>query len=76
MKYKISLQAVHPMIKDVIIEAENEFEADEIALQMAQNNEIDWIYCDSDCIRDFEVIIGEDYEGEEEADNIEGDEDE
>lgn len=46
MKYKVSLQAVHPLIQTVIIEANSEFEADEIALQMAKNDEVEWIYCD------------------------------
>jgi len=69
MKYKVSLQAVHPLIQTVIIEANSEFEADEIALQMAKNDEVEWIYCDWECVRDFEVIVAEDYLGDEEAEN-------
>ncbi|MGU4699069.1 hypothetical protein K6L09_20600 [Burkholderia cepacia] len=72
MKYEVSLEAVWPQIATVIIEADSEDEAEEIALEMAEEGEIDWNGCDSDCIRNFEVVYMDDYEGDEEADNIEG----
>ncbi|WP_202756927.1 hypothetical protein [Burkholderia cenocepacia] len=72
MKYEVSLEAVWPQIATVIIEADSEEEAEEIALEMAEEGEIDWNPCDSDCIRSFEVVDVEDYEGDEEADNTEG----
>jgi len=69
MKYEVSLEAVWPVIKTLIIEADSEDEAEDIALQMAQDNEVDWDMCSSDCIRNFDAVYTEDYEGDEEADN-------
>ena len=69
MKYEVSLEAVWPVTKTVIIEAESQGEAEDIALQMAEDQEIDWDLCSSDCVRSFEAIDVDDYDGDEEAKN-------
>lgn len=69
MKYEVSLEAIWPVIKTLIIEAESMGEAEDIALQMAKDDEVDWDMCSSDCIRSVEAVDVEYYEGDEEADN-------
>ncbi|MDN8015407.1 hypothetical protein QZN08_13285 [Burkholderia multivorans] len=76
MKYEVSLEAVWPQLATVIIEADSEEEAEEIALEMAEDGEIDWSPCDSSCIRSFDATYTEEYEGDEEALNTEGEDDE
>lgn len=75
MKYEITLLASLLPTATVIIEANSLEEAQDIALEMADEEKIDWDkdYCD---LEGIEVMTAEEYEGEEEALNTEGDEDE
>ncbi|HDR9188557.1 TPA: hypothetical protein QDB51_002632 [Burkholderia vietnamiensis] len=76
MKYEIDLEAVLPLISTVIIEADSDEEAEAIAIEMAKRPGFFWIHCTYDCIRNFEAVEISSYDGDDEADNTEGDEDE
>ncbi|MBU9118365.1 hypothetical protein KTD15_06100 [Burkholderia multivorans] len=76
MKYEIDLEAVLPLISTVIIEADSEEEAEEIAIEMAKSPGFFWLQCSHDCIRNYEAVEVSWYEGDDEAYNTEGDEDE
>ncbi|WP_374553321.1 hypothetical protein [Aquitalea pelogenes] len=72
MKYEVIIEAVWPVQKVLIIEAENEDDAEDIAIEMAEDCEIDWDLCSSDCIRSFDVVQMDEYDGDDEADNEQG----
>lgn len=68
MKYEIYMESVWPRTATLIIEADDEEKAEEIALAMDSEGEIDWTTCDSDCIR-VEIVEISQYEGEDDAEN-------
>lgn len=69
MKFEIYMEGMLPQTATVIIEADDEDKAEEIALTMAEDGEIDWQYCDQSCFRTevVEISLADD---DEEADNI------
>jgi hypothetical protein len=68
MKYEIQMEGMLPQVATVIIEADDEDEAESIALSMAEDGDIDWEDCDYSCFR-TEVVDIDEYEGEQEAEN-------
>lgn len=69
MKFELYMEGMLPQIATVIIEAESEEEAEEIALLMAKEGDIDWEDCDDSCYRTEVVEVGR-AEEDAEADNI------
>jgi len=61
MKYEIYMEGYPPQTATVIIEADDEDEAEEIAIAMAEDGEIDCEDCDWSCYR-TEVIEVSEYE--------------
>ena len=69
MKFELYMEGMLPQIATVIIEAETEEEAEEIALLMAKEGDINWEDCDDSCYR-TEVVEISRAEEDAEADNI------
>ncbi len=69
MKFELFMEGMLPQIATVIIEAETEEEAEEIALLMAKEGDINWEDCDDSCYR-TEVVEMSRAEEDAEADNI------
>ena len=69
MKFELYMEGYLPQTATLIIEAKDEDEAEEIALIMAKEGDIDWESCDYSCYR-TEVVEISRAEEDEEADNI------
>lgn len=69
MKFELYMEGMLPQTATVIIEAKDEIEAEEIALILAKEGDIDWEDCDQSCYRTEVVEISE-IEEDAEAYNI------
>lgn len=74
MKYEVDLDGYLPQTATIVIEADSEEEAEEIALEIAEEEPwiIPWNDCDYSCRRN-EVVDAYEYHGEDEELNIEKD---
>ena len=68
MKFEIQMEGMLPQVATVIIEADDEDEAESIALSMAEDGEIDWEDCDYSCYR-TEIVEMSSAEEDAQADN-------
>lgn len=59
MKYEIYMEGYLPQTATIIVEAEDVEEAEQLALDLAEEGEVNWEDCDQSCYRSEVVDINE-----------------